>query len=235
MRCLRLSITGLVTLILLATAWAQADAVLIPFTDEAAFLGATGASSATGPLPNVGRILTGTKTVGSVTFSIIPPSEALFIGGRDVSRLLPTEIWTELIPGNAIAVSGVENLSARFATPVFSAGFQFAEPSAPLPAPKGCDTSPCVDSTFSVLLLSGASSVGARSFNAPDDTLAFFGLWSSSPFDQLVILDATATADDEYFGQFFSGTTPVPEPTALVLLGSGVVGLVGVAWRRRRQ
>jgi Ca2+-binding RTX toxin-like protein len=46
-------------------------------------------------------------------------------------------------------------------------------------------------------------------FNAPDDVLAFVGVWSDRPFDKVEIRDTTATIDDEYFGEVFTGATPL--------------------------
>ena len=52
---------------------------LVIYTNQAAFLAATGATNATGPLPDVGFV-PGAFTVGDVTFTITAPSSALFIG-----------------------------------------------------------------------------------------------------------------------------------------------------------
>ena len=44
------------------------------------------------------------------------------------------------------------------------------------------------------------------------------------------IVDASGSVT----GSFVFGFTPVPEPSILVLLAIGVVGLLGYAWRRKR-
>lgn len=50
------------------------DAVVVTFTDETTFLTATGATAATGPLPDLGFVGTGPVTVGNVTFTITSPA-----------------------------------------------------------------------------------------------------------------------------------------------------------------
>ena len=96
------------------------------FSDQATFLGFTGATSATGALPNLGLISGGSsasQTVGSVTFTIGAPSTEIYIGtlGAGIST------WTTLLPGNQIAIGNSENLNAALASPVFAFAFDFVE------------------------------------------------------------------------------------------------------------
>jgi hypothetical protein len=212
--------------VVLAAAASPAQALLI-FNDRSTFLAATGASSATGPLPDVGFV-PGAFTVGTVTFSITAPSSALFIG---TGGAFPGD-WTTALPGADIAISDVENLNADLAAPVYSLGFDFNEPSLGGQATNTCFVAVCTDSTFLVTLLSGGSVVGSFTYNAPDDVAAFVGVWSTVAFDRVEIRDLTATIDDEYWGQFYTGTrSPVPEPSTVVLVGAGL--LVAALARRR--
>jgi len=110
-----------------------------------------------------------------------------------------------LLPGNDIAL-GYENLQVQVATtaPVYALGFDFYEPNATMPPFGGTP----VDSTFEGVMYSGAAEVGRFTFNAPDDEPAFIGVWSVRPFNRVTISDTTGNDDDEYFGQFYTGTNP---------------------------
>ena len=60
----------------------QAQAAITTFVDDkAGFLAATGATSATGFLPDRGGPFTGSQKVGSVTFARAPPPIGFYIGG----------------------------------------------------------------------------------------------------------------------------------------------------------
>src|SRR5438046_2008995 len=96
------------------TGWvSQAHAASITFSNKALFLAVTGATSATGPLPNLGAVggLGATQTVGSVTLGIAAPSSGWYMG-------VPSDPscggvsgcdWTTRLPGPDIAISGSEN------------------------------------------------------------------------------------------------------------------------------
>jgi hypothetical protein len=197
---------------------------MIVYSDKTNFLNDTGAASATGPLPDIGGVAT-PVSVGSVTFTTLS-------GGFHLGS--PPNDWSTLIPGPDIAISDVESFRADLTAPVFSLGFDFHEPTSPGGFSDGC-FAPCFDSTFSVTLLSGGVDIPGATFlyNAPDAVLAFVGVWTNFSFDGVRIIDVTNTIDDEYWGEFYTGNTPVPEPGSVSLLGAGLL----VAWlgRRRRR
>jgi hypothetical protein len=194
----------------------SSEATLTLYFDYTDFVNATGATSATGPLPNLGGV-GATQTVGTVDFTSLSGGLHFGAGADD---------WTTIIPGNDFAISGVESFEAELtAGPAFSLGFYFHEPTDPGGFPvNGCHA-PCFDSTFEVTLLLGGVDIPGSTFlyNAPDDVLAFVGVWTDFAFDGFRIIDDTNTIDDEFWGEFYTGDTPnVAEPGSLLLLAAGV-------------
>ncbi len=180
----------------------DASAAITVFNDKTTFLIDTGATSATGPLPNLGLIpgdAAASQTVGTVTFTITPPSSELYIGAAGVNPV-PGLDWTTINPGPDIAISDIENLNADLSSAVFSLGFDFVEPTTGF----GCNNTTCVDSTFSVTLKNGPTTVDSFQFNAPNDVLAFVGVQSDTAFDRVEIREITGNNDDEYFGEFYT-------------------------------
>lgn len=209
------------------------------FSDKATFLAATGATSATGPLSDVGLIPGGpaaTVTVGKVTFTIAGPSFQLFIGLGGDCMSVPGCDWTPLLPGPDIAISDIENLNADLSMsgPVTAMGFDFVKPI------KGfSDVANPGPSEFTVTLLNGGNLVSSFVFDTPSaafpaDTADFVGVMASNPFNRMQIRETTGGIDDEYFGQFY--TASVPEPTSISLICSGLVGVISLkrAWLRTK-
>lgn len=179
------------------------------YTDRAAFEAATGATSATGPLPNLGLVSSAgaqtPTTLGTLTFDIGPGGDNLSIGGLGVPGL-PGDDWYPDYPGNEMAL-GFENLSVVADAPVYSIGFIIYEPNATMPSWGGTP----VDSTFEVTLSLAGSPISTFTFNVEDDIEAFVGVWAPFAFDSVTIVDITVSVfadDDEFFGEFFTGTTP---------------------------
>lgn len=206
-----------VTVAALGSSYEAAAANIATYSDKSAFLAETGASDATGPLPSLGLGSYGSITIGTVKFNI--------------SRFSITDISARL-PGLEIGISdgangaSNESIDTLFAAPVFSAGFDFVEPQFDPHVNRGF-----TDSTFQVTLKSGAASVSTFSFNAPNDVAAFVGVWSDTAFDKLEIREIVGTDDNEFYGRFYTGTAPLPEPTTLSLLA--VMG--GFVGHRRRK
>jgi hypothetical protein len=205
-----------------------AQAAVFTFDDEAAFLAATGAT-AQPAIPDVGSV-GNPVTLGDLTLSTT--SSGLIFGAAGFAW----SDWSTVIPGNAFVISGVEDFAADFAAPVASFGFQVHEPTGTGSPPDATNTGAAVDSEFAVSLFSGGSLVGSAGFAPADDTLAFFGVWSSTPFDRVEVVETVGTNDNEYFGAFYTGTTPapVPLPAGLPLMVAGLGALAALRRSSRR-
>ena len=196
------SLPRFLIILMLTLTVTRAQAAVQTFDDKAAFLTATAASSASGPLPDLGQV-GGPTTVGTVTFWLAPGGNTLSIGASETPA---APDWYSLTPGNDIAL-GFENLEVQTTTPVFALGFDFVEPNSTMPDFGGTP----VDSTFEVVLYAGATEVDRFTFNAPDDDVAaFVGVWSDTAFDRVTIIDTTGDHDDEFFGEFYTSATPPP-------------------------
>ena len=166
-------------------------------------------------------------TLGSLTFSSVG-DYTMWV--KDLSSHLA---------GNELAISGMEhlNVSINLGGEVHSFGFEFVEPHNDpyLYSLTTNNSTPeyFTDSTFMVTLLSGATPVDSFTINAPDDQAAFVGVWStpSQGFDKIQICETTGGIYNEFFGEFYVGTQPVPVPGAVLL---GMLGLSAAGLKLRK-
>ena len=195
---------------------AGSNASIMTYSDRTAFVlatGATGIGAIPDTVPGAGFSL------GGLNFSPEPGSS--FNSSRNWSTLI-SEAFD-------LALNDVESFNIDSVAPLYSFGFDFHEPTTQSPTSPDTCNAPCFDSDFSVTLKNGAVLVDSFMFNAPNDVLAFVGVTSTSPFDRIEIRDVTNTIDNEFFGNFLTGTSRVPEPGTLALIG---LGLLGLALRR---
>lgn len=213
--------------------WNVSTAATTSFSNEAAFISATGATNATGALPLDEGPLT-SKVVGSITFSIGAGSTGLHFG---TTHVLYPGGWSSLLSGHDLAISGTENFNIVASGPVFAMGFRAHESSIVIGGGSrtdSCGLPACIDSTFTITALNGITPVATPFVvNFTDDTAAFFGVRSTVAFDRLVISETAGGIDDEYFGVVFTSTlAPVPEPSTWAMLAIGL-GLLVFQQRRR--
>src|SRR5262245_27876745 len=176
--------------------------------NKAAFSADTGAASATGPLPDVGIVLDtnvglNSYTLGSLTFETTFGSDNVFVGAAGTPAMPD---WYPGTPGNDMAF-GWERFQVSTGGPVYAFGFDIVEPDATMPPWGGTPE----ESTYEFLLYNGTVLVGHVLFDGkkiPNDVQTFIGLWSDKPFDRIVINDISGSDDDEFLGEFYTGTVP---------------------------
>ncbi|NES64050.1 MAG: PEP-CTERM sorting domain-containing protein [Okeania sp. SIO2D1] len=198
----------------------SAQGAIVSYTSQSNFLTDTNANP-TLPLPDTGGVVN-SLTVNGLEFTTPSPS---FASGDFSNRL----------SGNVISVSGLEdlNIALTSSSPIYSFGFDFHEPQSD---PNRFGT--FVDSVFTVELFLNTTLVGSFSFNSPNDTAAFNGVWSDSAFNKVEIRETTGGIENEFFGQFYIGTDKmttqtVPEPSTILGVGIGTAIAFGTGLKRK--
>jgi len=195
-----------------------ANASNITFDDRATFLSATEATSS-GSVPMGGGAAT-SFVIGDLTFTNLSPS---------TFHLLSPDLGIR-IPGFDLAINDVESFNVDSATPLFAFGFDFHEPEND-PGVNG----PFIDSEFTVTLLNAGSFVDSFMFTRPNDSLQFVGILSTNSFDRVEVRESTGGLENEFFGNFLTSSTPVPEPSSVVMFGVGVLVTACFLSRRCRN
>ena len=220
--------SAIVSAVLMMNAQPVSAATVTSYVDKSAFLAATSATSATGPIPTATVLHQGSSTFGTVTV------DAPRWFTSDVSSVMPGgEI---LVSQGAGDVGGVVNdgIDVSFAAAVDAAGFDFFEPTNS--DSTGCNTS-CVNSTYVVRLMNGSTVVQEVSLVHNRGALQFFGLSADVAFTGLRIRELVGTDDNEMYGQFYTHAAlqsppGVPEPATVWMALAGLVA-AAVATRRR--
>ena len=175
----------LAALLLPASSWATVRV----FTDLSNFQAETGAAQISSAYP--ASLQTASFTSGPVTFT------------RSGGGLFFAD-WTPALPGNDLAISGVENFDMSFAPPYLHAvGIELIEP-----VTQSCNADPCLDSTFEVSVFGNAdvSTLGLQAelhretINFPNDQVAFIGFASDRRIARVAVREISGSDDNEYFG-----------------------------------
>lgn len=197
------------------------------YADDAAFRTATGAESLTGPLPDLpGLGAAGTSvTLGDATLSA---GNTIFVGSG----------WSTLIPGgNAIAISGPENLDISINTGNATAfGGYVHEPTADTGELLDSCNATCIDSTFETSFYRAGAFIDSITWTPGNwgggTGFGFGGVVLDEIFDEVRISEIVGGIDNEFFGEMYV-TRAVSEPGMLGLLGAGLLGLA--VFRRKRR
>ena len=203
----------------------SSKADLVVYSDKATFLMATAAGPATDipASPETTFALGSPFTSGDLTFLLVPNESLRFNIIEFSSRMA----------GRELAISGLESFDIDLGTHLaHSFGFDFVEPEFD---PNVFGTG-FVDSEYQVTLLLGGATVDSFTFSRPNDSAEFVGVWTDalSPFNRVAIRETSGGDENEFFGQFYVGTTAIPEPGAGGLLTLGLLGMTAALRSPRR-
>lgn len=206
-----------------------AVAAPVLYTDRAAFLNATGARSATGPLPNRGPVER-SVTLGRVTLTTGPRATGIHVGTSRPD--VPNRDWTARLPGPDIALDDTEDLDVTLSAPTRSLGFDVVEPENDY---NGSGGQPFIDSTFAIRLFNGSTFVDQALFNVSNDKAAFVGVSSAGAFNRVEIREAIGGVENEYFGQFYTSQVGILGGPLDLGKPASVSAQPGVSARARRR
>jgi hypothetical protein len=194
----------------------------IQYGNQGSFAADTGASLVTLP---TNEVQVANFTAGGLTFSMGTSNCGLYTHGAGFNAA----------PFTSLSMCGVENFNIATATK-YSFAMSVFQPNTT--AGNGCNAV-CVHDQFSVTFYLGSTEVETFTIDPTDGAVTFFGFWLDTGFNSIHVVDLADNIDNEFFGTFYTGTTPhagdssgVPEPTSLVLLSTGIFA---AATRRRKS
>ncbi len=175
----------------------QVNALVTLTHNKTDFFNDTGATSE-GLIPNLGGI-GASGSIGNVAYSVGPGASQLHFGIGNSSD------WTSLMAGHDIAISGPESMNADFANPIFAVGFDTVDGTG-------------FDSNFSIAVKSSGVTLETFAIDPTPGTVLFIGIESTQAFDRIEIVETAGNSEDDFYGVFFTSSTPaVPEPSTWIL------------------
>jgi hypothetical protein len=177
----------------------RCEAQITKYTNLSTFQTASGAT-AEEPMPATGDLTS--QVVGDMTFTDHPPSTLNF------------KNWTSFLPGFELALNDVESFNIDFASPLNALGFDWL------------DVSDDQDTSFTIDFLSGGSggtNVGSSTFTSGgvENTALFQGFTNTSLFDRVQIREVGNDVQNEFFGQFYTGSSVVLNTNTGTIKGDG--------------
>ncbi|NUM37226.1 MAG: hypothetical protein HUU50_21995 [Candidatus Brocadiae bacterium] len=171
--------------------------------DITGFLLATGATQATDAYsgPNNVSSYSAPGAFGNIVFTTL--ASGLYFGSE----------WTGTLPGNEIAISGLESMKLDLPVYAYALGFHFYDNVGD-------------QSTFTLTLFNNTTNIGSFTFNTPDNVASFVGVSSDVAFNKVQIVETIGDSTNDYYGLFYLSTTAIPEPSTIVFFMVSFVAML---------